>query len=1168
MIVLPLPLVFLVACAPSADPPIVSDVTPAWGWTGEATSVVIAGQNFFPDIVVTADAADAGQVDGSFLAALVRGGQETALTGVQHLDYSTLTATVPGGIDPGAYDLRVTTPSGAKADLAGAFIVTTTRADHLDLAVQDAAYEVSELANVDIAVLDPGGVQVAQALVVEVRAASEIGAVGVRFEGTGLSDMTTTADGKGVQGGLAADGTARLLVTSDLPDDVTLSVTPVVDDGAGVDVIRGDTLLLSFDAGDLADVRLGLPNDPFVTTAGAPWDLDLTLLDKHGNVLTDTASRVLLTEDCGDWRVTVDVTGTATVGVATSTACPTNRIHALNQSIDVSSAEFQVSPGAMAKYLLVATPTGIEAGADAVLVLVTAADALGNVVSDHTGAVTLTDTAGGLDATLSRCPAFSGGLALCTVFLNHADPAVLISASDDLGRTGTSNPIRVSPGPVVGVDVLPLAASVVAGNALTILVTPQDAWGNAIAIEPGGADPVILSDDEGTLVCSWTGPSGAAQSFLCTFTAANPAATVSVSILSIGADGSATTSVAVANGPLALMDIALNSPPFTAGDPFALTLRGYDAWYNPYVVQADPAVTLGDSTGTLTPSGAALGPDGTVIIAAAITRTGSAVTVSASQAGTTLGESAPVLIGAAQPASYGVTAPPWIDLDLGGEIGISAFDGYGNPVVDYTGLVTVQSVLGLCEDATFSGFVGGVAVVSVACTEAGLADAWEAIGSDGLVGTSADVDVVDFACAAGPSAVLALDGAADVTACVVSGLATVTADASESDAGAVIYHFSESDGWAVRTLSDIEDLSWTTAGIREVTLIAVAGDGCADEDSGWAYIGESDGEAAGVVDVQVSDTTVTTLGTATVTVAALDCTGDVAGGETLLVRADLGVAAATATGNGLRVTLDSGGEATFDWSFPTGYIGDATILLGSESTGAFGSAEMAVTGDGARPHVVSVDPSGTMSGMVEAITVIFDEEMLASTISGATLTGPSGAIALTPSLFGDTLTLVPDADVDADAGAWTLSLAATFRDLAGNRLDGQWSGAPSAFASEFGAVADDAPILGACPPSSSRFLPDGDDGAGEEADGVSLTPTASGSPSWWWLTVADGAGARVRSARTAGTDATVEWDGRGDDGHIVATGAYALALFPMDSHSNVGDSCAVDVVVAQRVVTP
>lgn len=1156
------------ACAPSADAPAISDVSPAWGWTGEATNVVIGGQNFFPDLVVTAGGPDEGQVDASFTAVLERGADHTALTGVQTIDYSTLAATVPAGIAPGAYDLRVTTPAGATAMHAGAFIVTTTRADHLDLVVSDAAYEVSELANVDISLLDPSGGQVAQPLVVEVRAASDIDAVGVRFEGAGLTEMTPTEDGQGVVGGLAADGTARLLVTSDLPDDVTLSVTPVVDGGADASVIRSDSLLLSFDAGDLADVRLTLPNDPFVTTAGAAWDLDLTLLDKHGNVLADTASRVLLTEDCGDWKETVDVKGTATVSVATTSSCPANRIHVLNQSIDVASAEFQVRPGTMSQYLVQATPPTVEAGADPALALVTAADAYGNVYSDYTGSITLSDSAGGLDLTRSHCPSFSGGLALCTVYLDHADPALLITATDELGRTGTSGPIRVTPGPVSNVQVIPLETEIVAGDTMTVLVVPEDVYGNPIAIEPGGADPVVLSDDEGPLSCTWTGPSGSGQSFLCMFTAANPSATVTASILSIAAAGTSALSVSVTNGPLAAIDIGLSSPPFSAGDPFAVTLRGYDEWNNPYVVQLDPIVALADSTGTITPNAAGFGTDGTVVTAVTLTGAGGGVTITASQGGVVLGTSPSFVVGAATPVTYRVTAPPWIDIDEGGEIQVLAYDAYGNASLDYTGSVELTSTLGFCEDAVIGGFSSGVGVANVTCTSSGLADRWAAAGTDGLTGTSNDVDVVDFACASGPTAVLSLEGSDDATVCLVSGLATITADASGSGGGAVLHHFGESDGTDVRTLSDTEDVTWASAGIREVTLLAVGADGCAAADAGWVYVGESDGEAAGVVSVSADAASVNTLGSTTITISAVDCTGDVAAGQSLLVRADLGEPDLVGSGSGLTVALDSSGEASFDWDFPEGYVGTATLLAGSESGGAFGATSVLVAADGARPHVVSVDPMGVTSGIVTAITVDFDEDMLATSISGATLTGPAGAVSLTPTLSGSSLTLTPASAVDADSGVWTLSLASSFRDLAGNKLDGQWSGLASAFSVEFGAVVNETPLIGACPPSASRFLPDGDDGLGEEADSVSLTPTASGAPEWWRLVVTAGDGSGIRTLHTAGTDTAITWDGRADDGHVVASQTYALDLYPIDAHGNVGDACGVDIVVAQRVDEP
>ena len=52
----------------------------------------------------------------------------TPLTNVTLVDSTTLTATVPWGMDPGTYDLTVTNPDGGSGSLPGAFTVTRASA--------------------------------------------------------------------------------------------------------------------------------------------------------------------------------------------------------------------------------------------------------------------------------------------------------------------------------------------------------------------------------------------------------------------------------------------------------------------------------------------------------------------------------------------------------------------------------------------------------------------------------------------------------------------------------------------------------------------------------------------------------------------------------------------------------------------------------------------------------------------------------------------------------------------------------------------------------------------------------------------------------------------------------------------------------------------------------
>ena len=165
-------------------------------------------------------------------------------------------------------------------------------------------------------------------------------------------------------------------------------------------------------------------------------------------------------------------------------------------------------------------------------------------------------------------------------------------------------------------------------------------------------------------------------------------------------------------------------------------------------------------------------------------------------------------------------------------------------------------------------------------------------------------------------------------------------------------------------------------------------------------------------------------------------------------------------------------------------------------------------------------------------------------------------------------TLTPTSSVVADDGQWTLSLSSQVRDTSGNKLSGDWSGTAAAWTGTFGAVSVDLPGGLGCAVDRGRFVPDGDDGAGGEADTVTLTPVADDVPTWWALAVTDADGTRVRSVRYPGADVTFEWDGRGDDGLVAATGTYLLSVDAVDDAENSDAACAVSVAVAQHVEVP
>ncbi len=1146
----------ILACAPLAPTPELLAVEPSRGWTGEGTAVLLEGEHLLPALDVGGlDPVDA-EFEGWILAST-----DVRLEGLHLVDYTTLGATVPPGIEPGVYDIRVLTPTGGEATLTSAFRVTLTRADHLALTTGSAAYDLGEWATLSVALLDPEGLGVAEAASVEIVATSSTGAEGVTLDAGTLADVVVLDDSVGLRGDLAADGTATFLAASTIPDDVNFTVRAVNDDG-----IDPSAQLLSWDRGGLADLVISLPFDPYRAVAGEPFTARVDLRDSFGNPLPDTYARVLVTDDCNDLRQVVDVVGSAEVEITLTTACPVNHLYAFNAAVESQSEAFEVIAGELAAYEVLATPTAVTAGSDPLLILVTAIDAHGNPVPEHQGTFTLADNLGGLDSSRTACPSFNNGEALCVTYLLAAGSAV-VTATDDAGVTGQSEAVTVSVDEPSALSVEPVSTSAVAGTGFAVHVTLTDAWGNAIEIDPSGADAVGFVDDTGTIACGWTGPVGAGrQAFSCTVTVATSSDLIVASLDSYGLSGEATERVTVDNGALAL--VTVSTPASTvAGESFVLSLIGFDAYGNGYVVQSDPVVDLDDSTGTIDVGSARLDATGAVSVPAVITGATASAEVVVSQGGVELGRGSGIEVFAAEMSAFAVVAPPWITLDDEVVIDTWAVDAYGNIVEDYTGTAALTTGAD-CTGATLTDWQFGLATSTTTCTDVSPGARFDVVDTGGNSGQSGLVDVVDTACGGGPSAVLTVDGDTEPVRCLAAGEVTLDLDGSGSTGSPVLFQFVDSDGNRDRGPADLVSRTWTGAGPRVVRMLAARADGCAAETETTAWLGNDDGEPAGPVSVAAGASTVATGAATTVSVSATDCNGDVAAGQALWVRADLGATSATTTGSGSTLTLDGSGASSLTWAFPTGYAGTATLHVGSASAGGYGSTSLSVTGDSARPRVVSVSPAGTTTGTVSAISVEFDEDLLSTAITDVVLTGPSGAVTTTQSLSSSTLTVTPATAVDASLGEWTLTLGTGIRDTSGNRLAGAWTSAASSFTSRFGNVPSTLPTLGGCDVDTDTFRPDGDDGAGEEADEVTITPVSSAAPAWWWLVVSDALGDRVRSDRVLGTVGSISWNGRADDGIVVSAGDYIVTVYAIDDYANTSSACTDLVQVEHRLELP
>ncbi len=1163
-------------CAPALPEPTLEGVAPVWGWNGESTDVTVVGTNLLPSVYAYADTRGDHRIYEDFELELVDAdGLVIALTGEELDTYRALKAQVPSGHPSGLYDVRVTTPAGKTAVLEGGFTVTDTRADHLSFEVEEVAFEVHQTAVLGIVLADPEGAPVGEDLAIEVRADPDQGADSASFSLKGLVDVAVLEDGVGIRGRLGSDGEAFVTVTSTEPGGLRLNVDPESEDS----LIRGDEVFLDFSPGAIEGATLELPGEDFVAQAGAEFPVEITIVDVYGNTVDDVALDVWLEEECGDLRDSFTIVGSQTryvaVTGATDTTCSLNKVK-LYGGTTGESATFETTPGPASTVTLFSAGQTAVAG-ESFHLLLWAEDDYANVLQDFESTVTLTDTEGALAS--ASCG--EGPVRFCELVFDTATSSTILQATSDVAF-GQSDPITVVAGEASVMLLQGPEGPLVAGVDFPIGVRVEDDWANGVELDPDGADPFDVDLGGEAATCTWAAGAATGEYDLsCRTTVAAEAATLTVSLPSRGLEATF-ADLEVVNGDLAAVALTPESSTVTAGVPFALTAVATDAWGNAYLEQTDSVIDLSEPSGTLSPASLTLLGTGQGSTDVTILAAGPAVVITASQAGVAYGTTT-VTVEPAELSDFDVGADQgWTWLDEALELRITALDAHGNTVTGFTGAVTLTSTTGSFGDQVLTEVDGGVVTTSLTWTDAVVGDTVRAAADSGETGESAAIDVLDGDCGSPPVAELLLDGLSEDLVCRIGGAATVAADLSGSSGSPTVFHLDDGQGGFTRLASSTSTLQVDSEGAWVVQAVVGDDQACGGAASATLWVGDADGEPVGPVTVATAHTSrtagSTSNGSTTVTVSATTCSGDLAAAGTLYVRADLGdFSGPAATGSGLALTLDSAGSATATWSVQSSeHAGTATLEAGTLDGASWGSGTVDVTGDSARPTVVSVDPSGTTSELLDQVVVVFTEAMSESSISTSRvgLAGDGGALAISALSLdsgGTTLTITLEETLDTSQGPTWLSLSSSLRDeLGSNRLDGSWSGAASGYSSVFGAVDDDALSMVGCTPDTAQLAPDGDDGTASQRDEVDLAVSADGTPSWWLLQVRDDTDALVRTDRVVGsaTTATVTWDARGDDGFVAPPGTYGLEVSTIDAQDNLSTPCATEVTLSQQYRSP
>lgn len=1144
------------------------------------------GEGLWPSVIVDPADGDA-RVDAQYDAWLTLAGSEYELSAVQLTDYDELVATVPAGLTPGLYHLRVEAPWGATSELRTAFTVTNTRADHLVIELDSRVVEVDEEVLLGLRVVDPDGRVVPVDLPIVLSLDSDSGAEGIRFaEEQGLSAFNELNREVGLRGSLD-QGEGWVSLRSLTPEDVQLTLS--VDDADST--IEDASDFIAFVPGALDRVEIELPEEPFPAVAGEPFDVVLTLRDEVGNLLTDRDASVYLRELCGGLATdggAIDIQGGVAVAevrvtkaTSADSSCPINGLEAYGEA-NGSSSGFQVAPAPLEGLdVQLSVGASVTAG-EPVTVLVRALDPYGNPDPSYSATVFFKDDVGGLDTSATPplgsadCLGWVGGQLPCTLTFTHAAEFVSVTAeSAPDALSGEGGPLTVVAAAPESLAASTRQSSVAAGDVLEVEALLHDRWQNPATAQ--GAEFFVFDGAQRVSCASPQLDQDGTYVLACAPTRADAAVSLTVSLPALGLSDSAPP-VLVENG--ALTSVSMSAPSSaTAGQAFSLSLQGYDAYGNAYEV-GDRSVDLRDDAGTIDVTSVSLDGSGAWTGAVVLTGAGDSVAVTASKAGVDLG-SVSVEVLADTLDHYAVDLPrPWAWIGEATTLRIGAEDAWDNLIPDHAEPVTLASDQGLFVSEQVSDFEDGVAVVSLQFDSVGLGDRVRVVDADGVAGSSTQVDVLDGDCASPPSASLLLNSAREVTACINQGSASVTADLSGSVAGGgslIRLHLADGAGSFTRTTGASVSLSYDEAGRYAPVLVAVDDDACGDEVSGLVWVNDK-GEPAGEVSVSLAHSLRTAgAGAAdadtTVTVTAEDCAGDPASGVDLYARADLGELSAglTVGAQGLSLALDSAGQGSFTWSAQNlSHDGEARVAVGVLSGAAYGAATLDVEGDSHRPEVVLVDPSGATEELLDEVVVLFTEPLASADYNNkVSLSASGGEEGLSAALSADgrALTLSLDSGLDTSTDTWTLSLSSSIRDDSGNFLSGDWSGSQAAFSSAFGAVQDEGITVSSCSVSAARVVPDGADGAGVEADSVSLTASASATPAWWWVEVFDSDGERVRSQRSSSAG-SLSWDARGDDGRVVAAGTYSLQLSTLDSSDSISAPCSLEVEVVERYSAP
>lgn len=1173
-----------VGCAPSTAELTVGAIEPASGWNGESVDVLVEGTGFYPG--VTATAADGGaQVEHDFVLQLLDRGEPVAtLTEPALLSVDQLTAQVPPGIEPGRYDLQVTSPRGSSATLSGAFTVKGTRAQRLTLDPVDPAlfWIVEQTATFDVGVRDGDNVRLLEPLPVRVSVASAGGeSIVAGFPDDVLLDQVTErrSSGASIVGRLRLDGTARIPVSVATPSTVLLTV-----DALEPDIESATTQLNWYEQADYL-ITVELPRARFTHVAGESFSASVAVRDAQGSVVDDPVYPIYaqLTDACGEVAVDLqDIRGTTQVPVTLNHAtgphgcAPQQRLMVQHGSATTESPQFPVEAAEISRFQVDMPAAEVAAGTQ-VLAQVIPVDLFGNRTRYDGDPSTLVvrDSSGDIDRV--GC-VHNRGVIDCAVEPILAERGVVLLVRDpELGLIGTSLPYSVRSGPVSDIQVVARPGSdgtrtAVAGAPVEVDIFLFDRFGNPDDKPPFDESAFTITERDGApALCSLMSATVGSVRFDCRILRAGPSLVLTV----FGPEGSAASAepFSVVNGPLDRIDIELPADPVVAGEAFTLALHAFDAYDNAYLEQDDPVVLLSESAGTLSPGSVALDPLGRASLPVTVTRAGNTI-VEARQS-FLLGISDPLTVRPGPANHLDVElATPWLWRDESGHLTVTARDRYDNRA-GLSESVDLWSAADAFASAQ-ADLVDGQLALTIVPDRADLSDEIHALSDSGLEGSLSGIFIAQSCGADGPTAALTFDGSTHAVACLTDGEALVDTHLKGTAAGGAAidrYRIWAPDGHRAPATADHAALRFNRVGRFDIVAMVASGT-CAHQVGAAAWVNTDDGGPTGPIPLSLSSSVLRVeQDTAAIDIGVVrDCAGDAVDKRKVKLRTDRGeLDDTTSSGSGLYITTTTTGrgKANLDLTSTSG-AGAGRIFAWTSEGAAGGSVGFLATQDKIRPTVDSQDPEGFTSSTVHEILVRFSEPIHPDSydIDDFTVTGPTAAFVDRIELRGPrTLAVVLSAPIVGSAGRWTLEISSDLRDLSDQALDGERVGAASVYQGDFGAVASDVAAGATCTVSRTTFRPDGDDGFGSESDELKVSFETRTAPAVWRVSVSDPDGRVVRHERIDAADSnsgSFDFDGRDASERILDNGVYDVTITPANEAGTLGASCAVELTLDNR----